>query len=106
MTMSDYNVKALTALRSELKTNIVMSTHLNDVLEKEAGGFMTRPEAQSVRSDGESQMGRLIDILQGKGDKEFHIFCEMLQKSNYDGWADRLKLEANSFKSEGENVAW
>ena len=97
--MSDYHVKALTALRAELKTKIVMGTHLNDMLEKEAEGFMTRQEAQSVRSDDKGQMGRLIDILLGKGDEEFRIFCEMLRKSNYLGWAERLELEAESFKS-------
>ena len=97
--MSDYNVKALTALRAELKTKIVMGTHLNDMLEKEAEGFMTRQEAQSVRSDDKSQMGLLIDILLGKGDEEFRIFCEMLRKSNHLGWAETLKQEAESFKS-------
>ena len=97
--MSEYNVKALTALRTELKTKIVMGPHLNDMLEKSAGGFMTRPEAQSVLSDSESQMGRLIDILKGKGDEEFRIFCKMLQKSNYPAWAEKLEQEAESFKS-------
>lgn len=97
--MSDYNVKALTALRAELKTTIVMDTHLIDMLETEAGGFMTRQEAQSVRSDDKSKMGRLIDILLSKGDKEFRIFYEMLRNSNHLAWAEMLEQKAESFKS-------
>ena len=99
--MSDFNINALTALRVELKTKVEMGPHLIDILEIAAGGFMTKPEAQSVQSGDGSRMGRLIEILQGKGDKEFDIFCEMLQKSNYSLWANKLKQEAKAQK-EGE----
>ena len=102
--MSDFNINALTALRVELKSKVEMGPHLIDILEIAAGGFMTKPEAQSVRSDDESQMGRLIEILQGKGDKEFDIFCEMLRMSNYSVWANELKQEAKAQK-EGEKCS-
>ena len=102
--MSDFNINALTALRAELKTKVEMGPHLSDILEIAAGGFMTKPEAQSVRSDDKSQMGRLIEILQGKGDKEFDIFCEMLRMSNYSIWANELKQKAKAQK-EGEKCS-
>ena len=102
--MSDFNLSALTALRVQLKSKVEMGPHLNDILEIAAGGFMTKPEAQSVRNAADSQMGRLIEILQGKGDKEFDTFCEMLRKSNYSVWADKLKQEAEANK-EGEKCS-
>ena len=91
--MSDYNSSALIAFQEKLKTNIAMKPHLINMLEKQAGGFMTRAEAQSVRN-AEDPMGRLTEIILGKGDKEFNTFCDMLEKSNHRGWADRLRLEA------------
>ena len=96
--MSDYNLNALTALRLELKTKVVMKPHLIDILEIPAGGFMTAPEAQSVRN-AESPMEQLIIILLGKGDTEFDIFCDMLQKSNYCAWAVKLKQKAVSLRT-------
>ena len=91
--MSDYNSSALIAFREKLKTNVAMKPHLTDMLEEQAGGFMTRAEAQSVRN-AEDPMGWLIKILLGKGDKEFNTFCNMLVKSNHRGWANSLRLKA------------
>ena len=96
--MSKYNSSALTALRGELKTKVVMSAQLMDMLEVEAGGFMTTAEAQSVRNHL-SPMGRLIEILLSKGDKEFDIFCDMLQESNHRTWAVTLKWTAEKFRT-------
>ena len=45
------------------------------------------------------QIEEVIDILRGKGDKEFATFCQMLQKSNYQVWARELELEAEKFKT-------
>ena len=99
--MSDFNSNALTALRGDLKTNVMMRPHLTDLLEEPAGGFMTRAEARSVRGD-DSQMERLIDILHSKGDKEFYIFCDMLRDSNHPAWANRLKHEAERFRTKDQ----
>ena len=90
--MSDYNSNALIAFREKLKTCVAMKPHLIDMLEKQAGGFMTRAEAQSVRN-AEDPMGWLIEILLGKGDEEYSTFCDMLDKSNHCGWAKRLRQE-------------
>ena len=104
--MSDYNSNALTALRGELKTKVVMGPLLIDMLETSAGGFMTMAEALTVQK-ANSQMGELITILLGKGDKEFDIFCDMLRKSNHCAWADSLKQKAESLRArdgtEGKN---
>ena len=91
--MSDYNSSALIAFREKLKTNVAMKPHLIGMLEEQAGGFMARAEAQSVRSAKDS-MGRLIEILLGKGGKEFNTFCDMLERSNHRGWANSLRQEA------------
>ena len=106
--MSDYNSRALKALRPELKTKVQMKPQLIDLLETPAGGFMTEAEAQSVQSDAYSLMGRLIEILLGKGDKEFDTFCNMLQMSNHPAWAVKLRQEAEKNRTvnqkEGKSV--
>ena len=91
--MSGYNSSALIAFQEKLKTNVAMKSHLTNMLEEQAGGFMTRAEAQSVRK-AEDPMEWLIEILLGKGDKEFNTFCDMLERSNHRGWANRLRREA------------
>ena len=96
--MSDFNSDALIGFREQLKNHILVNVTLTDILEVPAGGFMTTAEAQSVRNNAESQMGRLIEILLGKGDKEFDIFCEMLRRSNYPAWAHALEQKAKALK--------
>ena len=100
--MSNYNSSALLAFREKLKRNVAMKPHLIDMLEKPAGGFMTRAEAQSVRS-ADDPMGRLIEILLSKGDKEFNTLCDMLERSNHSTWAHTLRHKAESYRGmEGE----
>ena len=98
--MSKWNVDALVALKGELKLNVKMIA-LANILETPAGGFMNSAEAQSVRdrTGDAQQIEGVIDILRGKGDKEFATFCQMLQKSNYQVWAHELELEAEKFKT-------
>ena len=96
--MSAYNSDALAALQGNLKKNVIMSIRLFDMLEVTQGGFMTRVEAMDVQSNT-SPMGRLIEILRGKTDKEFDTFCDMLEKSNYRAWAYTLKQEAERLKA-------
>ena len=43
-------------------------------------------------------MGWLIEILLGKGDKEFNTFCDMLEKGNNRAWANRLRQRAREAK--------
>ena len=74
--------------------------HLRNILEIPAGGFMNHAEAISVteKSGDSDQMEQVITILRGKGDDEFATFCEMLKQSSYEGWANKLKSTAESFK--------
>ena len=100
--MSKWNVDALEALKGELKLKVQMF-QLVDMLHTAAGGFMDSAETQRVRdkTGNAQQIEELIDILRGKGDKEFATFCQMLQKSNYQVWARVLELEAEKFKTSG-----
>ena len=100
--MSKWNVDALVALKGKLKLNVKMIA-LANILETPAGGFMSRTEAQSVRAKtgDDQQMELVIKILLEKGDKEFAIFCQMLQKSNYQVWAHKLEVEAEKLRRDG-----
>ena len=100
--MSPWNRDALVSLQGDLKLNVSMSPGLHDILEKVAGGFMSPREAQEVREQRGSseQMGRLIDILCGKGDKDFSTFLQMLRGSNNDVWAKELERKAEELKRE------
>ena len=99
--MSDYNSKALIALRPDLKINVKMQPLLIDMLQPPAGGFMNPAEDQSVQN-AENPMGKLIAILLGKGDKEFSTFCDMLERSNYSAWANRLRQEAEWYRRKNQ----
>ena len=98
--MSKWNVDALEALKGDLKLKVQMF-QLVDMLHTAAGGFMDSAETQRGRdkTGNAQQIEELIDILWGKGDKEFATFCQMLQKSNYQVWARQLELEAEKFKT-------
>ena len=78
-----------------------MKPLLIDMLQLPAGGFMNQAEEQSVRN-AEDPMEELIEILLGKGDKEFNTFCDMLEESNHREWADRLRLEAEWYRTNKE----
>ena len=94
--MSPWNDDALVSLKRELKANVLMNTGLADILEKAAGGFMSRDEAQMVKAlpSNSEQIDRVIETLRGKTNKEFDVFCNMLRDSNNDIWADQLEKEA------------
>ena len=98
--MSPWNIAALVSLQGELKLRVLMSTGLSDKLQKVAGGFLSEAEEQQVRKQhgDDEQMGKLIEILKGKQDKDFITFLEMLRSANYGGWVDELKKKAKEFK--------
>ena len=96
--MSPWNAGALDCLQGQLMDHVLMHTGLDTKLQKKAGGFMTRAEAQTVtclQSDRD-QVKQLINILQGKEDEQFLTFCKMLREANYSGWAEKLASEAES----------
>ena len=101
--MAKWNADALVALKGKLTSNIKM-IKLPNMLEKPAGGFLDKAEAQSVKdkSGDVEQVGHLVEILQGKGDEDFATFCRMLRQCNYEGWARELESTAERLKaSEG-----
>ena len=100
--MSPWNDDALVSLKERLKLNVSMNTGLCDRLEKAAGGFMSRPEAQMVTglSSKNEQIDKIIETLRGKTNEDFATFCTMLRETNYVVWADELEKEAERFKRE------
>ena len=100
--MAEWNKDALLSLRKNLKLNVLMNTGLMDNLQKAAGGFMNRAEAQLVESkpSNAEQMGELIQILLGKRNADFKIFCRMLRECNYSSWANELEKKAREFRGE------
>ena len=94
--MSAWKKDALVSLKGDLKSYVLLDTGLADKLQIPAGGFMSAVEAQSVTAlpNNHEQMGRLIDILQGKGNDEFRKFCEILRQANHVSWADTLERKA------------
>ena len=77
-----------------------MESGLGNRLEKAAGGFMTRFEAQTVREQPGNikQMDRVIELLLGKADEDFTTFLKMLRNSNNKVWAAELEKMAEQFK--------
>ena len=100
--MEKWNRDALVSLQGELKLNVMIKTGLVNKLQKAAGGFMSDAEAQAVMSkqSNAEQMGEIIQILLGKTNRDFKIFCRMLRQSNYDLWANELEKKAREFKEE------
>ena len=100
--MEKWNQDALVSLTGKFKINVIVKNGLNNKLQKAAGGFMSREEALAVESKPSSaeQMGELIQILLGKGNADFRIFCTMLRQSNYSVWADELETKARKFREE------
>ena len=77
-----------------------METGLCNRLEEAAGGFMSELEAATVREQPGNiqQMGKVIDILCGKSDKDFNTFLQMLRGSNDEVWAEELERKAEELK--------
>ena len=98
--MSPWNRDALVSLREKLQLYVLTETGLNNRLDKAAGGFMTEFETATVReqSGNIQQMGKVIDILCGKGDKDFSTFLQMLRGSNNEVWAEELEKKAKKLK--------
>ena len=98
--MSPWNQDALVSLRKKLQLHVLMETGLSNKLEKAAGGFMNAFEATTVREQPGNiqQMGKVIDILCGKRDKDFSTFLQMLRSTNNKVWADELRKKAKKLK--------
>ena len=105
--MSPWNADALVSLQGQLMHYVLMTTGLDTMLEKAAGGFMNDSEAQTVtclQSDRE-QVRLVIKILRGKSDEEFYTFLKMLRAANYAAWADMLADEAERKRKNAEGAS-
>ena len=100
--MEEWNKYALVSLQGELKENVIVNNGLNNKLQKAAGGFMARAEAQAVESkpSNAEQMGELIRILLGKRNADIRTFCRMLRETNNGLWAAELERKAREFRGE------
>lgn len=94
--MDKWKDDALSKHEHDLKVNLCLVSILCH-LEQPAGGFMLRAERLHVEAaQGEfNQVDRIIKVLRGKGNKEFDIFMEVLKKSGYKVWADRVEESAH-----------
>ena len=101
--MSPWNDDALVSLKRELKENVLMNTGLADMLEKAAGGFMSRVEAQMVAAlpSNSDQIDSVIETLRGKTNEDFDTFCKILRQTNQVTWAVELEKKAKQFKRGG-----
>ena len=98
--MEEWSRDALVSLQEELKLKVITKTGLMDKLQKAAGGFMSEAEAQAVKGKltNAEQMEEVIQILLRKRNKDFKIFCSMLQQSNYGLWANELEKKSREFE--------
>ena len=97
--MSPWNHQALVSLRADLKLHVLMETGLGDKLEKAAGGFMDKHEAERVRQERTNmeRMDKLIQILLSRSNEDFATFLEMLRDTNNGTWAHQLEERAEQF---------
>lgn len=97
--MEECNTRALISLKVKLKLNVRIDMGLLDKLPEAANGFMSRVEVQAVQNkpNAPEQMDLLIDILLGKRNVNFWLFCTMLRDSNNGVWADELEKKAKEF---------
>lgn len=97
--MDRWKNDALAWHEHDLKVNLCLVS-IFSLLEQPVGGFMLREERQYVEgANGKvNQVGRIIEILRGKGNEEFEIFLEVLKKSGYEMWAEKIKESAHHFR--------
>lgn len=103
--MQEYNTNALMALKGQLKVKVKMMGLIDD-LSKAAGGFLNEVEVLSVQNKPNDfeQMGQVIEILIGKTNGDFNVFCNLLRKWDYAGWANDLETKAREFRGPGTHV--
>lgn len=101
--LSTHIDKALANLKENLILNLSLETGLGNRLEKAAGGFMTRLEAQNITQEPtkNKQIGALIELLRTKADPDYHTFLQMLRDSNYTAWANELEKVAAEERARG-----
>ena len=93
--MDAWKRHALVSLEHDLKVNLSLEGILSQLACPE-GGFMTEEERRSVEDvqDNSNKVGKIIEILKGKDNKEFDIFQKILSESGNEVWAVKLNEES------------
>lgn len=96
--MDSWKKLALVSLEHDLKANLSLAGLLS-LLERPAGGFMTEDERKSVEEvQGKSnQVSKIIEILRGKGNRDFDAFQRVLKKTGNEVWAEKIDESAHHF---------
>ena len=91
--MEEWNRDALVSLQENFKLKVRIQPGLVNKLQKAAGGFMSDAEAQAVMSkqSNAEQMGELIQILLGKSNRDFKIFCRVIMTYGLTSWGKKLE---------------
>ena len=102
--MDGWKRDAIVSLEHKLQPNLSL-TGLIPLLEKPAGGFMTEIDRISVEAlEGRlKRVGRIIEVLRKKGNKEIDAFLEILRKSGNEIWATEIEEKAKQFRQEYAN---
>ena len=99
--MDDHRKKALRLYHSDLRTGIIVS-HFLPKLHREAGGFLTDVESETIAAKKSSgnveQVDELIGVLLTKENKDFDYFCDVLEKEGHQSLSNRLKVAAGLSK--------
>ena len=98
--MDPWKRDALLRLEHDLRMNL----NLVDILcrlDQPAGGFMTPEERMSVEAEEgrNEKVGKIIKILQSKGNKEFDVFLKLLKETG-NVWASKRGKLAQQFQLE------
>lgn len=93
--MDAWKRHALVSLEHELKVNLSLAGILSQLACPD-GGFMTGDERRSVEEvQGKSnKVGKIIEILQRKDNKDFDIFQKILRESGNEVWTVKLNEES------------
>ena len=100
-TMADRRKKSLQKYHTDLRTGIIVSYFLPK-LHREAGGFLTDVESETIAAKKSSgnveQVDELIRVLLTKESKDFDYFCDVLEEEGHQSLSTRLKVAAGLSK--------
>lgn len=102
--MDPWKRDAIVSHEHDLKVNLSL-TGLIPRLEKPAGGFMTDIDRVSVEAlEGRlNRVGRIIEIVRKKGNRDYDSFLKILRQSGNEVWASAIEEKAEQLNQEYAN---
>ena len=99
--MDKWNRDALLIYKHELEEQLNL-VDLLPQLQQVTVGFMTPNERMSVENESgqKEQVGKFFEILEGKDNKAFGAFLDLLNASSNDVLASKIKGEAQQRRSQ------